>query len=136
MRSTWLLGGVIVSLTIAVHAEENPNTTVIQNGSNTASVTQSGNPGDVQIKVERSPGHTSIYRKNGGNSSAIIQNSNPNAASPSDPNAATGPDQSQTGAPKKMDSADVVAKIRERAFPQTQKTLDHLLKTMGLPGGK
>ena len=114
MRPVLSLSAVLAALATGVYAGETTN--VINNGNNTASISQSGDPANAQVDIERSPGRTKMYQKNGGNSALIIQNSNPGAA--------RNPDQ------------DVTNMIREKASPQGRQNLDNLLRSMGLAGSK
>jgi hypothetical protein len=127
-------------------------TTTVTNGGNTATITQSGDPSRTQKRIERAPGHTAIYQRNGGNSSMIIQDSGaaapgmpvdplmedpaypdgvgPDMPPPRDPaaGAAAAP---PTAAP--LSNVDVYRRVRANAAPQSQKTMDRLMNAMGLP---
>jgi hypothetical protein len=87
-----------------------------------------------------SPGYTSIEQHNGGNSAMMIQRSKPGASDPTDAEAGKSPDaQPAPGeadgdadrAPTPTD-VDVYRQIRKGASPQSQQTLDRLMKAMGL----
>ena len=115
-------------------------TTSVNNGNNAATITQSGDPAKTEKQVKTAPGYTSIEQHSGGNSATIIQRSNPAAGDPTDAAPGTGPDpQAAPGetdgdadrAPPPTD-ADVYRQIRKGASPQSQQTLDRLMKAMGL----
>jgi len=51
--------------------------TTVRNGENFASVTQSGDPGDVVKRVETRPGYTKLEQRSGTSRSVIVQSSDP-----------------------------------------------------------
>jgi hypothetical protein len=112
-------------------------TTSVNNGSNSATITQSGDPFKTEKQVKTGPGYTSIEQHSGGNSAMIIQRSKPGASDPTDTEPGKGPD-TQTapdgGADRDpaLTDADVYRQIRKGASPQSQQTLDKLMKTLGL----
>ncbi|MGJ5208498.1 hypothetical protein [Bradyrhizobium sp. HKCCYLR20261] len=132
-----LLTAALAGLTsLSAQAE----TTSITNGSNAATVTQSGAPA-TDKKVETRPGYTKIEQSSGGNSATIVQKSGPatssttetdpghTSATPTpDPDAADGDDDRKSS----MTDSDVYREVRKGASPQSQKTLDNLMKSMGL----
>ena len=75
-----------------------------------------------------------------GNSAMIIQKSNPGAGGPVDPDSGKGPDKQMApgGADDDADrdpsvsDSDVYRQIRKGASPQSQQTLDSLMKALGL----
>ncbi|PJG51245.1 hypothetical protein CVM73_32020 [Bradyrhizobium forestalis] len=105
-------------------------TTSVDNGSNSATITQSGDPSKTDRQVRIGPGYSSIEQRNGSNSAIIIQRTTPGAdtdpgQSP-DTQAAPGDDD-----PPPSD-ADVYRQVRKGATPQSQQTLDNLMKALGL----
>jgi len=137
-RLAFVLAGALMAglASASVRAE----TTSVNNGSNSANVTQSGDPSKTEKKVETGPGYTSIEQHNGGNSATIVQRSNPAAGDPTDAAPGKGPD--PQAAPGETDGdadrappltdADVYRQIRKGASPQSQQMLDRLMKAMGL----
>ena len=115
-------------------------TTSVNNGSNSATITQSGDPSKTEKQVKTGPGYTSIEQRSGGNSAMIIQKSNPGAGGPVDPDSGKGPDKQMApgGADDDADrdpsvsDSDVYRQIRKGASPQSQQTLDSLMKALGL----
>ncbi|WP_407189325.1 hypothetical protein [Bradyrhizobium centrosematis] len=53
----------------------NGNTTVIQDENGSAVITQSGNPAQAEVKIEKEPGRTTVYRRSGGNTAIVSQGS-------------------------------------------------------------
>jgi hypothetical protein len=137
-RLAFVLAGALMAglASASVRAE----TTSVNNGSNSANVTQSGDPSKTEKKVETRPGYTSIEQHNGGNSATIIQRSRPASPdgaetepgktpnAPTDPDATDGDDDHSTS----MTDADVYRQVRKGASPQSQQTLDNLMKSLGL----
>src|SRR5262245_62559716 len=67
-------------------------TTSVNNGSNSATITQSGDPSKTEKQVKTAPGYTSIEQHSGGNSATIIQRSRPSAGEPTDAESGKSPD--------------------------------------------
>ncbi|MGV7213077.1 hypothetical protein [Bradyrhizobium sp. UFLA05-112] len=121
-------------------ASARAETTSVNNGSNSATITQSGDPSKTEKQVKTAPGYTSIEQHSGGNSATIVQRSNPAAGDPTGAEAGKSPD--AQAAPGEADGdadhnppptdADVYRQIRKGASPQSQQTLDRLMKAMGL----
>lgn len=132
-----LLAGLVA---LSVQAE----TTSVKNGSNSATVTQSGGAATTDKKVETRSGYTRIEQHSGGNSATIVQRSGPVAR----PTTETDPGQNSaapTTPPVDLDAMDddddrksastepnVYREVRKGASPQSQKTLDKLMTSMGL----
>lgn len=120
-------------------ASARAETTTVNNGSNSATITQSGDPSKTEKQVKTGPGYTSIEQHSGGNSAMIIQRSKPGASDPTEAEAGKSPDAPAPGAadgdadrePPSTD-ADVYRQIRKGASPQSQQTLDKLMKALGL----
>ncbi|WP_439366887.1 hypothetical protein ACNJYD_16095 [Bradyrhizobium sp. DASA03005] len=56
------------------------HTTVVQDENGTSVITQSGDPAQAEVKIEKQPGRTTVYRRSGGNTAIVTQGS----ASPQD----------------------------------------------------
>ena len=137
-RQSVVLGAVLMAaLTSATARAE---TTSVNNGSNSATITQSGDPSKTEKQVKTGPGYTSIEQRNGGNSATIIQRSKPGAGDPTDPQAGKSPDaptapieaDDDADRDPSLSDADVYRQIRKGASPQSQQTLDKLMKALGL----
>ena len=70
-RQAVVLAAVLMAglASVSLRAE----TTSVNNGSNSANVTQSGDPSKTEKQVETRPGYTSIEQRNGGNSATITR---------------------------------------------------------------
>lgn len=53
----------------------NGNTTVVQDENGSAVITQSGDPAQAEVRVEKEPGRTTVYRRSGGNTAIVSQGS-------------------------------------------------------------
>ena len=123
-----------------VNVSSRAETTSVNNGSNSATITQSGDPSKTDKQVETRPGYTSIEQRNGGNSSVIIQRSKPLANDPATAEIGKNPDTQvapgETEGDEERNTAltdsDVYRQVRKGASPQSQQTLDNLMKAMGL----
>ncbi|GLR83557.1 hypothetical protein [Bradyrhizobium iriomotense] len=121
-------------------ASARAETTSVNNGSNSATITQSGDPSKTEKKVDTGPGYSRIEQHSGSNSATIIQRSNPAAGDPTNVDPGKGPDaQAAPGEPNgdaerapPLTDADVYRQIRKGASPQSQQTLDRLMKALGL----
>jgi hypothetical protein len=49
------------------------HTTVVQDENGTAVITQSGDPAQAEVKVDKEPGRTTVYRRSGGNTAIVSQ---------------------------------------------------------------
>jgi len=144
-RNALVLAGALAACLagLAVRAE----TTSVTNGSNAATVTQSGAPTAKSVKTH--PGYTRIEQHSGGNSATIVQRSGPASPSITTPNPAetspgetsatpsippTEPDAKDDDDDQKTATTDaeVYREVRKGASPQSQRTLDKLMTTMGL----
>ena len=56
------------------------HTTVVQDENGTSVITQSGDPAEAEVKIEKEPGRTTVTRRSGGNTAIVTQGS----ASPQD----------------------------------------------------
>jgi hypothetical protein len=128
------LGAALTSASL--HAE----TSSVNNGSNSANITQSGDPSKTEKRVDTRPGYTHIEQHNGGNSATIIQRSTPSSPNPTGsegsktPNVPTAPDgaDDDNGRDPSLADSDVYRQIRKGASPQSQQTLENLVKSLGL----
>ena len=102
-------------------------TAMRNNGSNSATVTQSGDPSNTEKRIETRPGYTSIEQHSGGNSATIIQRSKP--GSPDAAESETGKNPNTQMPPGGTDGdddrnpsltdADVYRQVRKGASPQS-----------------
>ncbi|AWL95527.1 MULTISPECIES: hypothetical protein [Bradyrhizobium] len=49
------------------------HTTVVQDENGTSVITQSGDPAQAEVKIEKEPGRTTVYRRSGGNTAIVTQ---------------------------------------------------------------
>jgi len=49
------------------------HTTMVQDENGTSVITQSGDPAQAEVKIEKEPGRTTIYRRSGGNTAIVTQ---------------------------------------------------------------
>ncbi len=49
------------------------HTTVVQDENGTAAITQSGDPAQAEVRIDKQPGRTTIYRRSGGNTAIVSQ---------------------------------------------------------------
>ncbi|MDF0517909.1 hypothetical protein P0R31_11770 [Bradyrhizobium yuanmingense] len=56
------------------------HTTVVQDENGTSVITQSGDPAEAEVRIEKEPGRTTVTRRSGGNTAIVTQGS----ASPQD----------------------------------------------------
>lgn len=49
------------------------HTTVVQDENGTAVITQSGDPGQAEVRIDKEPGRTTVYRRSGGNTAIVSQ---------------------------------------------------------------
>ncbi|WXU05460.1 hypothetical protein WHZ78_20380 [Bradyrhizobium symbiodeficiens] len=49
------------------------HTTVVQDENGTSVITQSGDPAQAEVRIEREPGRTTVYRRSGGNTAIVTQ---------------------------------------------------------------
>ena len=68
--------GIALAAISQAHAEDG-KTTILRSRHGTTVITQSGDPATASVHVERKPGSTTITRKSGGNSTTIIQGTEP-----------------------------------------------------------
>ena len=78
MKSGILAIGLVLMMTTGSYAGEpgdegSGNTTIVRNGNSVSIITQSGDPSQAEVKIEKEPGHTFIYRRSGGNTTIINQ---------------------------------------------------------------
>lgn len=51
------------------------NTTVVRDANGETVITQSGDPAQADVRIDREPGRTTIYRRSGGNTAIVTQSS-------------------------------------------------------------
>ncbi|MCA1467205.1 hypothetical protein I6F09_04790 [Bradyrhizobium sp. IC3195] len=56
------------------------HTTMVQDENGTSVITQSGDPAEAEVTIEKEPGRTTVTRRSGGNTAIVTQGS----ASPQD----------------------------------------------------
>lgn len=49
------------------------HTTMVQDENGTSVITQSGDPAQAEVKIEKEPGRTTVYRRSGGNTAIVTQ---------------------------------------------------------------
>lgn len=52
------------------------HTTVVQDDNGTTVITQSGDPAEAEVRVDKEPGRTTVYRRSGGNTAVVTQSTN------------------------------------------------------------
>lgn len=52
------------------------DTTIVRDANGVATITQSGDPEQAVVRVEKSPGRTTVYRHSGGNTAIVTMGSN------------------------------------------------------------
>ncbi|MBR0960607.1 hypothetical protein JQ566_25040 [Bradyrhizobium japonicum] len=75
MRLLLLASGIgIMSVIAAAPAgAADGHTTVVQDENGTSVITQSGDPAQAEVRVEKEPGRTTVYRRSGGNTAIVTQ---------------------------------------------------------------
>ncbi|OAF14157.1 MULTISPECIES: hypothetical protein [Bradyrhizobium] len=78
MKSLLLASGVSIMMAIAAPpagAGEtgDGHTTVVQDENGTSVITQSGDPAQAEVRIEKEPGRTTVYRRSGGNTAIVSQ---------------------------------------------------------------
>ena len=49
------------------------HTTMVQDENGTSVITQSGDPAQAEVRIEKEPGRTTVYRRSGGNTAIVSQ---------------------------------------------------------------
>ncbi len=49
------------------------HTTVVQDENGTSVITQSGDPAQAEVRIEKEPGRTTVYRRSGGSTAIVTQ---------------------------------------------------------------
>ncbi|OKO92124.1 hypothetical protein AC629_00855 [Bradyrhizobium sp. NAS80.1] len=78
MRFTILAAGMVIMAAITAGpagAGEtgDGHTTVVQDENGTAVITQSGDPAQAEVRVDKEPGRTTVYRRSDGNTAIVSQ---------------------------------------------------------------
>ena len=81
------MGLVLMMMTTGSYAGEagdegSGDTTIVRNGNSVSIITQSGDPSQAVVKIEKEPDHTFIYRRSGGNTTIITQSAGPSKLPP------------------------------------------------------
>ena len=53
--------------------EGDGHTTVVRDANGVTVITQSGDPAKAEVRVEKAPGRTTVYRRSGGNTAIVTQ---------------------------------------------------------------
>ena len=75
MRLLILASGIGLMSMVAMAAAGDGHTTVVQDENGTATITQSGDPAQAEVRIEKEPGRTTVYRRSGGNTAIVSQGS-------------------------------------------------------------
>lgn len=67
--------GLMSVVAMAAAGAGDGHTTVVQDENGTATITQSGDPVQAEVRVEKEPGRTTVYRRSGGNTAIVTQGS-------------------------------------------------------------
>ncbi|MBR1128346.1 hypothetical protein [Bradyrhizobium iriomotense] len=75
MRLLLLASGIgLMSVIAAAPAgAADGHTTVVQDENGTSVITQSGDPAQAEVRIEKEPGRTTVYRRSGGNTAVVTQ---------------------------------------------------------------
>ena len=78
MKSLLLASGMTLMTVVTMApagAGETGNTTVVQDENGAAVITQSGDPAQAEVRIDKEPGRTTVYRRSGGNTAIVSQGS-------------------------------------------------------------
>lgn len=80
MRNAFLAAGSVLLMCATAHAggtgqSGSGDTTVVRDANGVATITQSGDPDQTVVRVEKSPGRTTVYRHSGGNTAIVTMGS-------------------------------------------------------------
>ena len=53
------------------------HTTIVEDANGKMVITQSGGPAQAEVRIEKEPGRTTVYRKSGGNTAVVTRSTNP-----------------------------------------------------------
>ena len=65
--------GIMSVIAAAPSGAADGHTTVVQDENGTSVITQSGDPAQAEVKIEKEPGRTTVYRRSGGNTAIVTQ---------------------------------------------------------------
>ncbi|QOG20700.1 MULTISPECIES: hypothetical protein [Bradyrhizobium] len=65
--------GIMSVIATAPAGAADGHTTVVQDENGTSVITQSGDPAQAEVKIEKEPGRTTVYRRSGGNTAIVTQ---------------------------------------------------------------
>ena len=80
MKNALLAAGTTLLMCATAYAggtgvSGNSDTTIVRDANGIATITQSGDPDRAVVKVEKSPGRTTVYRQSGGNTAIVTMGS-------------------------------------------------------------
>ena len=77
MRLLLLASGIgFMSMVAAAPAgAADGHTTVVQDENGTSVITQGGDPAQAEVRIEKEPGRTTVYRRSGGNTAIVTRGS-------------------------------------------------------------
>lgn len=77
MRLLLLASGIgfMSAVAMAPAGAGDGHTTVVQDENGTAAITQSGDPAQAEVRIDKEPGRTTVYRRSGGNTAIVTQGS-------------------------------------------------------------
>lgn len=78
MRFIALAAGTIIMMATATGPagageSGDGHTTIVQDENGASVITQSGDPAQAEVKIEKEPGRTTVYRRSGGNTAIVTQ---------------------------------------------------------------
>ncbi|MBR0930377.1 hypothetical protein JQ561_27540 [Bradyrhizobium diazoefficiens] len=75
MRLLLLASGIGLMGVVAMAPAEagDGHTTTVQDENGTSVITQSGDPAQAEVRIEKEPGRTTVYRRSGGNTAIVTQ---------------------------------------------------------------
>ncbi|WBL75835.1 hypothetical protein I3J27_22675 [Bradyrhizobium xenonodulans] len=67
--------GLMGAVAMAPAGAGDGHTTVVQDENGTVAITQSGDPAQAEVRIDKEPGRTTVYRRSGGNTAIVTQGS-------------------------------------------------------------
>ena len=67
--------GFMSAVALAPAGAGEGHTTVVQDENGTSVITQSGDPAEAEVMIEKEPGRTTVTRRSGGNTANVTQGS-------------------------------------------------------------
>lgn len=65
--------GLMSAVAMAPAGAGDGDTTVVQDENGTAAITQSGDPAQAEVRIDKEPERTTVYRRSGGNTAIVTQ---------------------------------------------------------------